>query len=83
MQPRQAQAESLVKETANPDNPDSLSCHYAVEGQDIYLVVRGEEAPVRHVAGQMNTRYGQPEPKIEEITSFDSEIFPNPQRSAS
>jgi hypothetical protein len=28
-------------------------------------VVRGEEAPVRHVAGQMNTRYGHSEPKVE------------------
>jgi hypothetical protein len=65
---RQAQAESLVKEGReglNPANRDSLSCHYEVEGQDVYLVVRGEEAPVRHVAGQMNTRYGHSEPKVE------------------
>jgi hypothetical protein len=28
-------------------------------------VVRGEEAPVRHVASQMNTRYGNPEPRVQ------------------
>lgn len=65
---RQAQAESLVKEireNVNPENRESLSCHYEVEGQDIYLVVCGEEAPVRHVASQMNTRYGNPEPRVQ------------------
>lgn len=70
---RQAQAESLVKEKKSFGTPDGLSCHYEIDGTDVCLVVRGEEAPVRDIAGQMNTRYANPEPKVEEITSFDSE----------
>lgn len=62
---RQAQAESLVREKQNPDNPDSLSSRYEINGTDVELVVEGEEAPVAHVASQMNTRYGHPEPKLE------------------
>jgi hypothetical protein len=85
---RQAQAEGLAREAINPGSPDSLSCHYEVDGTTAVLVVEGtEEAPVADIAGLMNTRYGHPEPKVEEVTEeisrFDSEISSNPERSAS
>lgn len=71
---RQAQAESLVRELRNPDNTDSLSFYYNLDGTDFDLMVQGtEEAPVRHVASLMNTRYGQPEPKVEEVTHVGSD----------
>lgn len=64
---RQAQAEGLVKEKHNPHSPDSLSFDYNLDGEDFDLVVWGaEEVPVQHVASQMNTRYGHPEPKVVE-----------------
>lgn len=81
---RQAQAEGLAREAINPGSPDSLSCNYEADGTDAVLVVEGtEEAPVADIAGLMNTRYGHPEPKVEEITRFDSEISSNPERSVS